>query len=140
MVSLAETQLALRAREVLKVIEVGSIARMPRLPRAVVGITPYRGRIVTVIDPAVLLGQAPAPAQGSSERRVVLLDSSGRNVGLLVERVEVISAMDVIEPKRGISDDAFVVEVAACGPRTVGVIDGGRLARRIAAVCSPARA
>ncbi|MBN2360289.1 MAG: chemotaxis protein CheW, partial [Deltaproteobacteria bacterium] len=47
-VSAAGQLFGFRAREVLKVIEVGAIARVPRLPQAVVGITPYRGRIVTV--------------------------------------------------------------------------------------------
>jgi purine-binding chemotaxis protein CheW len=131
-VVVADRQLALKAHEVFKVIEVGAIARLPRLPRGVVGITPYRGRIITVIDPAILLGQQTQVLDAGPNRRIVLLDSAGRNIGLLVERVEVISNMDAVEPKRNVAEDAFVTEIASHGSRTLGVIDGAKLVRRIA--------
>jgi chemotaxis signal transduction protein len=131
-VMVAGQSLGVRAREVLKVIEVGPIARIPRLPRAVVGITPYRGRIVTVVDLAVMIGRDGRAAEGAgAARRIVLLDSGSRNVGLLVDGVEVIATVDLVEPRRGIADDEVVVEVAACGERTVGLIDSGRLAKMI---------
>jgi len=139
-VSVAEQHLGLRAREVLKVIEVGVIAEIPRLPQAVIGITPYRGRIITVVDLAVLIGQGSSGAEGGAGRRVVLLDSGTRNVGLLVEGVEVISTVDLAEPRRGISEEEIVVEVAVCGERTVGLIDGKRLTRQIAGLTRPAEA
>jgi chemotaxis signal transduction protein len=131
-VSAAGQLFGFRAREVLKVIEVGAVARVPRLPRAVVGITPYRGRIVTVVDLAMLLGCGAGTGDGHAGRRIVLLDTGSRNVGVLVDRVEVISTMDLVEPRRGVADDEIVREVATCGERTVGLIDGGRLARQIA--------
>ena len=131
-VSAAGQLFGFRAREVLKVIEVGAIARVPRLPTAVVGITPYRGRIVTVVDLAMLLGCGAGAGDGHAGRRIVLLDTGSRNVGVLVDRVEVISTMDLVEPRRGVADDEIVREVATCGDRTVGLIDGGRLARQIA--------
>jgi len=134
-VSAAGQLFGFRAREVLKVIEVGAVARVPRLPQAVVGITPYRGRIVTVVDLAVLLGCGAGAVDGNAGRRIVLLDTGSRNVGVLVDRVEVISAMDLIEPRRGVADEEIVREVATCGERTAGLIDGGRLARQIAGLC-----
>jgi chemotaxis signal transduction protein len=138
-VSVAEQHLGLKAREVLKVIEVGAIARIPRLPTAVVGITPYRGRIITVVDLAVLIGQGISGTDGAA-RRIILLDSGSRNVGLLVDGVEVISTVDMSEPRRGISDDEVVVEVAVSGERAVGLIDGRRLTHRIAGLGGPAEA
>jgi chemotaxis signal transduction protein len=138
-VSVAGEHLGLRTRAVLKVIEVGALARLPRLPAPVLGVTPYRGRIVTVIDLAAVLGHADGQP-GQAGQRAVLMDLGNRNIGLRVEGVETIAAMDRVEPRRQGNDGELVVSLGSCGARTVGLIDEGRLAKRIAGLCEPARA
>ena len=138
-VSVAGESLGLRASAVLKVIEVGAVARLPRLPGPVVGVTPYRGRIVTVVDLALLLDRDRPVADQGGERRIVVLDSGSRNVGVLVERVEVISTMSRVEAHRG-REHALIAAQAICGERAVGLIDPERLSKRIAGLCDPASA
>ncbi|MFH1811995.1 MAG: chemotaxis protein CheW [Pseudomonadota bacterium] len=138
-VSVAGESLGLRTRAVLKVIEVGALARLPRLPDPVLGVTPYRGRIITLVDLAAVLGRGSHKAATASQR-AVLMDLGNRNVGLRVEGVETIAVMDHVEPRRQGGDDELVVSVALCGERTVGLIDEGRLAKKIAGLCDPARA
>ncbi|MBN2358595.1 MAG: chemotaxis protein CheW, partial [Deltaproteobacteria bacterium] len=94
-----------------------------------------RGRIVTVVDLAMLLSCGVGAGDGRAGRRIVLLDTGSRNVGVLVDGVEVISTLDLVEPRRGVADDEIVREVATCGERTAGLIDGGRLARQISGLC-----
>jgi chemotaxis signal transduction protein len=104
----------------------------------VLGVTPYRGRIVTVVDLAAVLGHGGG-APGHTGQRAVLMDLGNRNIGLRVEGVETIAAMERVEPRRQGRDDDLVVSVGSCGARTVGLIDEGRLAKRIAGLCDPAR-
>lgn len=134
-VLVAGQHLGLSARQVLKVIEVGPIARLARLPRAVVGITPYRGRIITVLDLAVIIGQEREQAAEQAGQRIVILDSGSRNVGLLVDSVEVISTVELAEQRRGVSEDDVVVEMAVHGDHAMGLIDGQRLSKLIAGLC-----
>lgn len=124
----------LRAPGVLKVIEPGPLARVPKIPVEISGVAAYRGRIITVVDLSLLLGQK----QGipvDTECRVVLMDSRQRNLGLLVAGVVKIATMDQIDPSRDMHDDDLVMSVASCGEMTVGLIDSERLTKKIAGLC-----
>lgn len=83
---------AIKAEDVLKVIGQVRLCRLPRLPRAVLGITHLRGRIVTVFDASVLLLGGPTrPA--TDQARVLVLDRGARNLGLMVDAVDEISTL-----------------------------------------------
>jgi len=126
----------LRAPGVLKVIEPGPLARVPRIPPEISGVTAYRGRVITVVDLALLLGQKQGIPVHTA-RRVVLMDSRQRNLGLLVASVAKIATTDQIDPRRDMRDDDLVMSVASCGEMTVGLIDSERLAKKIAGLCEP---
>ncbi len=73
------------ARQVQEVAKMGELTRVHHAPPAVVGIRNLRGRVVTVIDLAVRLklGRVtPSPAN-----RVLIVDSHGEPIGLLVDCV-----------------------------------------------------
>jgi purine-binding chemotaxis protein CheW len=85
-------RLAIPARDVHKVVEKPRITRMPRLPAAVVGIAHHRGRIVTVIDALALLQLQEVPAR-SADPRLLVLDRSNRQLGLLVDGVDEVDTL-----------------------------------------------
>jgi chemotaxis signal transduction protein len=86
---------AVRADEVHKVTEPGWLNRLPRLPPAVVGITHHRGRVVTVVDLAVLFSSDPPPRRESSASRLVILERGQRHVALWVDAVDQIANLRV---------------------------------------------
>jgi purine-binding chemotaxis protein CheW len=97
---------------------------------AVRGLASLRGRIATVIDPAVRLGQPPC-ALGDSARLIVL-ETRGELVGLCVDRVaDVIAIPDrEIEPLPGenvSSASALIEGVAWQGGESVRILSAERL-------------
>lgn len=86
-------RVALHVSEVLKVVAVTGLSRLPRLPVQVAGICHHRGRIVTVFDAGVLLLRAAPQAATGSEARIVVLDRLQRHLALVVDAVEEIEAV-----------------------------------------------
>jgi len=91
-----EERFAIRASDVQKVTPVGSVSRLPLLPRTLVGITQHRGRVVTIVDAATLLhghGHGPSTVpptralSSASEQRLLILERPVRHLALLVEAV-----------------------------------------------------
>lgn len=89
--SRGEDRYAVRADEVHKVIEPSWLNRLPRLPPAVVGITQHRGRVVTVVDIALLFGSRAPPRREAAATRLVILERGQRHVGLWVDAVDQIA-------------------------------------------------
>ncbi len=79
----------LHIQEIIKVVE---ITEVPQAPGYIVGILNLRGRIVTVIDlgKRLLLG-ACRPTDLS---RIIIVDDLGESVGLLVDEVIDVIAVD----------------------------------------------
>jgi purine-binding chemotaxis protein CheW len=73
------------AQLVEEVVKVGEITKVSHAPPCVVGIRNLRGRIVTVIDLRALLTLGAVPASG--ENRILIVDSRGEQLGLLVDSV-----------------------------------------------------
>lgn len=67
--------------------------RIPRSPVAARGIMNVRGRIITVIDFARLLS-LPAPPPDAVLARVIVLEARKRDLGLLVDEVVGIQALE----------------------------------------------
>lgn len=67
--------------EVQEVVDAAGIAAVPRTPAFVCGITHQRGKIITVIDLAALLGMPPAE---SAKPTLLWLASERMNVALLI--------------------------------------------------------
>jgi purine-binding chemotaxis protein CheW len=83
-------RVALRAAEIDSVIEVETITPVPLAPSHVAGLAALRSRVLTIIDPNVMLGLppvCPAPAHTA-----LVCSFEGHFYGLLVDAVE-----DVVE-------------------------------------------
>lgn len=126
--------LGICAGAVRKVIEVGWLARIPLLPREVVGITPYRGRMVTVIDLAVLLGREGVVGIGE-ERRIVVLDGGGRNLGILVERIEEVVVLSPEARATTGGKGRAITQRASWRTEDVEILDGEVLVEQISELC-----
>jgi len=122
------------ATDVLKVVEVSRLNRLPRLPAAVLGITQHRGRVVTVFDlGALLYGTASlAPnALRSDAARVVLLDRGQRNHGFFVEAIDEITSVALGGSRSG---PVPALRVVAHRGRALHVLQAGPLLKAIQAV------
>ncbi|OGQ90179.1 MAG: hypothetical protein A2289_19980 [Deltaproteobacteria bacterium RIFOXYA12_FULL_58_15] len=76
--------------QLLQVAEPGTISPVPLAPTVVLGIMNFHGRIVTVVNPAPILGVNNVPAMPGPDTRVLLLRQgqlAKGNVGLYVSRV-----------------------------------------------------
>lgn len=80
------------------VVPPASWSRVPRAPPPVKGVMNLRGRVVTVVELARLLGLGEAPQPG---QKVVLLDRGRRDLGLLVTDVEGIESIERLHPAPG---------------------------------------
>lgn len=77
----------LPAVEVERVADIGQINGLPRLPSFILGICSERGRVLTVIDAAELLG-ARKEAPSALLPRLLVLKVDGGNLALQVDAVE----------------------------------------------------
>lgn len=82
---LGEAAFGIDAQQVQEVARVGDITPVHHAPPAVVGIRNLRGRIVTVIDLRERLGLGGV--QAGRDNRILIVDSFGEPIGLLVDRV-----------------------------------------------------
>jgi purine-binding chemotaxis protein CheW len=82
---LGDALFAIDARQVQEVVKMGEITRVHHAPTDLVGIRNLRGRIVTVIDLRIRL--ALGRVKTTSESRVLIVETQGEPVGLLVDRV-----------------------------------------------------
>jgi purine-binding chemotaxis protein CheW len=72
---------------------------VPRAPAAVRGIMNLRGRVVTVVELAGLLGlQAELPSDGG---KVLILDRGKRDLGLQVTSIDGIHTLEDVTPAPG---------------------------------------
>ena len=76
---------ALAAEQVAEVIRIPPVARLPRSPRALMGLANLRGSVVPVVSLPTLLGQGQ-PAPGASARAIILKGTS--LTALVVDAVE----------------------------------------------------
>ena len=80
------------------VLPPATFSRVPRAPRAVVGVMNLRGRVVTVVELRELLHLSDA---SSPMQKVVLLDRGRRDLGLLVTEVDGIESVEKVSPPPG---------------------------------------
>lgn len=113
LVALSDAVVALPAESLVEVLPARPYARLPGAPSSVVGLVNRRGRMLTVIDLGVALGEDPSST--AEEHRVVVVASGGRELGLAVK--------DVLQITRdwwsGADEDVDGVEVEA-GEEVVG--------------------
>lgn len=89
----ASTTYALPVSIIREIVRGAQITPVPRAPAAVLGITSFRGRVVTVIDMARQLGLACSVVPETSHRiggpriRILMADINGEILGLVVDEV-----------------------------------------------------
>jgi purine-binding chemotaxis protein CheW len=95
---LAGEPFALPVAQVREILRVQEITPVPQPPFPVIGVINLRGRVVPLIDLRARLG-LPAPAPDAISR-IVLVESHGRRIGLLVDAVERVAqlAQSAIQP------------------------------------------
>ena len=101
-----DARYSLRATDVVKVVDIHRVNRLPRLPTCTLGISQHRGRIITIFDLMGLLFPDRAEVRrvaardaitrsGGSAAQAILLDRGQRNIALLVDRIEEITLLKV---------------------------------------------
>lgn len=115
---------------VREIVRSAHITPVPRAPEAVIGITSFRGRIVTIIDLGRRLGLACSlapmdeglPGQGSRVR-ILMIDIGSETVGLLVDEVLMVHRLGPLDVERathavGPDVDRHVAGIARPGDGT----------------------
>lgn len=85
---------ALNASEVQEVIRVESVTAVRHAPEEVMGVMNLRGKIVTLLDPRIILGLGKSAI--NNESRVFIMEDRDEFLGVLVDR-----AGDVVEVEPG---------------------------------------
>jgi len=127
---------ALDICKVQEVLVAAEIEPVPGAPRAVLGVINLRGRIVTVVDPALCLGFAVTAGPGPCT--VVVADAGADTLGLRVDSVaEVCSvaegAIKTAPPIHGRQPDPLVRGIVRRGELMLTLLDADQLAQRAAA-------
>ena len=124
----------LSAAGVVRVVEMGPLSRLPRLPAPVRGITHHRGRVVTVVDLALLVDPKAQPTPPHTGR-LILLDKGGGTVGLLTGPVAEIMSLDVSQGSPPVREGTLVARVHLHQGRALNLLDPDLLFTRIGKLC-----
>jgi purine-binding chemotaxis protein CheW len=100
---------ALDASGVQEVIRVESVTQVRHAPAEVVGVMNLRGKIVTLLDPGIILGLGKTVA--TRESRVFVIEDRNEFLGILVDR-----AGEVVEVEPG-EGEALPVNIPAAQAR-----------------------
>jgi purine-binding chemotaxis protein CheW len=97
---IADTRVALRSDVIESVVTVGDIVAVPGAPRHVAGLFALRSRVLTLIDPHVVLGMTPTAV--AAGQRVIVIEIGGHGYALLADRIEDVCFIEGGEaPARG---------------------------------------
>jgi purine-binding chemotaxis protein CheW len=122
---------------VREVVNPAPMSGVPRAPPAVRGIMNLRGRVITVVDLAGLLGLPPAPAPpGPPPGKVLLLDRGRRDLGLLIGEVDGVHSVEELTPAPGEALPS-IRGVARSNRGAVTVLDADGLDRQITLLFRP---
>lgn len=121
-----EALFAVDALRVQEIIRLGPLTPVHHAPEHVLGIINLRGRIVTILDPALRMGLGPQ--ERTPKSRILIVDFKDEHVGLLVSRVE-----DMVEtppnsitpPPSNLKNDlgAYLSGVLQNGEHMVSILD-----------------
>jgi purine-binding chemotaxis protein CheW len=89
----ADMCLALDIGSIQEIIREIKVTRVPHAPLQVRGVINLRGEVTTVIDLRQVLGLSPLDA--TSHTQTLIVRSQGESIGLIVDRVGDICAVDV---------------------------------------------
>ncbi|MGK3981923.1 chemotaxis protein CheW [Sorangium sp. So ce291] len=126
----ADTEYVISAAEVLHMESFTGATRVPGTRPYVSGLIQIRGRVVPVIDLRARFGLPTI--EPTLDSRVIVVQSGGRTVGLLVDsarEVVNIAAEEFRPPPEVMAEESagFVRSVAKLGKRLVMLVDVGRI-------------
>lgn len=119
-----EERFTIDASQVVEVVPVVALHRAAGMPRWVLGLGDYHGRLIPVLDGASLVDVAAEPSRLGSRILVIAVESCGarRVVGLQVSAVQGVASIDVADAAghRGFlsSEAPHLAEVVRVGERT----------------------
>lgn len=125
-----EGRYALPARRIVEVLPRLELRPLPLAPPEVAGLFNYRGRVVPVIDLAMVLTRKPCPPRLANRILVVTLAprSAVPGAGLLVEKISTeVREGGVRQPGTEIPGAAFLDGVLVSGQEIVPVVEPERL-------------
>ena len=97
---IAGTRIALRSQAIESVVPVGDAILVPGAPPHIAGLFALRSRVLTLIDPHVVLGLAPSPI--TPGQRVIVIEIGGHGYALLADLIEDVCFIDAgEEPAKG---------------------------------------
>jgi purine-binding chemotaxis protein CheW len=100
--------LALEIDQIQEIIRNINVTQVPQSPAEVRGVINLRGEVTTVVDLCCVLGLPSAELQ--TDKRTLIVRSQGESIGLIVDRVGDITAVDA--------------QSLMPSPPNVGTIDG----------------
>jgi purine-binding chemotaxis protein CheW len=83
---IADTRVALRSRAIESVVPVGDVVAVPGAPPHVAGLFALRSRVLTLIDPHVVVGLAPTAV--AAGQRVIVVEIGGHGYAILADAIE----------------------------------------------------
>jgi purine-binding chemotaxis protein CheW len=97
---IADTRVALRSRAIESVVPLGEAVAVPGAPPHVAGLFALRSRVLTLVDPHVVLGLRPSDIQQG--QRVIVIEIGGHGYALLADAIEDVCFIDSgEEPAKG---------------------------------------
>ncbi|KYF60515.1 chemotaxis protein CheW [Sorangium cellulosum] len=126
----ADTEYAISAADVLHMESFSGATRVPGTRPYVGGLIQIRGRVVPVVDLRARFGLPTI--EPTLDSRVIVVQSGGRTVGLLVDsarEVVNIAANELRPPPEVMTEESagFVRAVAKLGKRLVMLVDVGKV-------------
>jgi purine-binding chemotaxis protein CheW len=123
---LGDVCLALDIDQIQEIMRDVRITRVPYAPTEVSGVINLRGEVTTIIDLRLVLALPPAPSLLG--RRTLIVRSQGESIGLIVDRVADITAVDAAElvpppPNVGRVDGEFIRGVYPRDSEIIVVLD-----------------
>jgi purine-binding chemotaxis protein CheW len=121
---------ALPTKQVSAILGVTPLTELPHAPPHLCGVLSHQGRIVAVVDVAILDGKEPV----TGAKRFLIIDGAGLDAGIRVSGVIELArvATTAIEPvSASLSPPDHVVGQLRRGDAVCFVMDAGRLLERV---------
>ena len=121
---------ALPTKQVSAILRVSPLTELPHAPAHLCGVLSHQGRIVAVVDIAILDGKEPV----THAKRILIIDGAGLDAGIRVTDVIELARVDAtaIEPvSASLSPPEHVVGQLRRGDVVCFVMDAERLLARV---------
>lgn len=125
---------AIRAERVVEVVPQVPLRNVPHAPEFLTGLFDYRGRVVPVVDLALLMGRRACPSRLST--RIIVVDAAPANtterslLGLVGEQVSDVKRFDdaqVVFPSMGLEQAPYLGTIVRADDGLVQVVEVDRV-------------